>query len=240
MTLLELRHVSKHHRRGSREHVVLRHISLTLGLGELVTIWGTRRSGRSTLLRIAAGVESPDSGCVLFGGRDLADCGEEMLGSAIGYCHQTFCSDEGTSALEQLIVGLLARGMAPTPARLRAREALAYAGAERCGALAPYELDSAEAVRVSIARTLTFRPQLIVIDEPISGVDLPERDDILLLLRSLADEGMAVLASTREAVGLAGADRALALSEGELRGDIVPKLAPVVSLHRPAGRRATA
>jgi ABC-type multidrug transport system ATPase subunit len=185
------------------------------------------------------GIEPPDSGCVRFGGRDLADCGEEVLGSAIGYCHQAFCSDEGESALEQLIVGLLARGMGPTPARSRAREALARAGAERCGALAPYELDSAEAVRVSIARALASRPQLIVIDEPISGVDLTERDDILRLLRSLADEGIAVLASTREATGLAGADRALALGEGELRGHVVPELAPVVQLRHPAGHRAT-
>ena len=68
-------------------------------------------------------------------------------------------------------------------------------------------LDEGESVRVAIARTLALEPALLVIDEPIRGVDLLERDGILALLRSLADEGIAVLASTAESTGLAGADR---------------------------------
>ena len=57
------------------------------------------------------------------------------------------------------------------------------------GAARPDELDSAEAVRVAIARALAHQPKLLVIDEPMMGVDLLARDGILALLRSLADEG---------------------------------------------------
>jgi ABC-type sugar transport system ATPase subunit len=73
-----------------------------------------------------------------------------------------------------------------------------------------------------------------VVDDPIRGVDLLERDAILGLLRSLADEGLAVLISATEATALAGADRALSLAAGELRGSTAPELASVVPLRRRA------
>jgi ABC-type sugar transport system ATPase subunit len=78
-----------------------------------------------------------------------------------------------------------------------------------------------------------------VVDEPTKGVDLLERDEILLLLRSLANEGIAVLASTGESTGLSGTDRAFALGEGELRAAQTRELAPVLPLRRPAARAAS-
>jgi ABC-type sugar transport system ATPase subunit len=86
---------------------------------------------------------------------------------------------------------------------------------------------------------LALRPRLLVIDEPVKGVELVERDAILALLRGLADEGLGVLASAGETTALSGADRALALGGGELRGAAVPELAPVLSLRRGAAQRAS-
>ena len=91
-------------------------------------------------------------------------------------------------------------------------------------------------MRVAIARAITLEPSLLVIDEPTKGVDLLARDEVLALVRSLANDDIAVLASTGESTGLAGADRALALSEGELRGAPPAELATVLPLRRP--RRA--
>jgi len=235
MILLELEHVSKRYRHGLRERVALRDVSLELYPGELVAVWGLRRSGRSTLLRIAAGIEAPDKGVVRFAGRDLADGGGNVLGSGIGYCPKAFRPAEGRTIIEEVVVGLLACGVSQSVAQARARSALERAGAERCAALEPSGLDSAEAIRVAIARALVFQPRLLVIDEPTKGVDLLARDGILLLLRSLADEGIAVLTSTGETTGLSGADRALSLGDGELRGSLAPELAPVVPLRHPVG-----
>ena len=75
---------------------------------------------------------------------------------------------------------------------------------------------------MAIASALVTSPALLVIDEPTNGVDLLERDPILTLLRSLANEGPAVLMSTGEAQGLSGVDRALSLDNGELRGEVEP------------------
>jgi energy-coupling factor transporter ATP-binding protein EcfA2 len=239
MSLLALEGVSKRYADGPRERVVLRNVSLELETGELVVVWGLRRSGRSTLLRVACGIEAPDDGVVCFDGRDLSEDGESVLGSGIGYCQKTLRSAEGRVVLDEAMVGLLARGVPLAAARARASDALERTGAGHSAGLRLGELDRAEGVRVALARTLALRPRLVVIDEPVNGVDLMERDGILLLLRSLADEGIAVLASAAESTALAGADRALSLGEGQLRSGSTPALAPVLALRPSAARRAS-
>jgi ABC-type multidrug transport system ATPase subunit len=238
MILLSLERVGKRYPRGMGERTTLREVSLEVDSGEYVVVWGLRGSGRSTLLRIAAGIETPDEGVVRFAGRDLADHGIEILGEGIGYCQQTHPPGQGLRVVEQLTVTLLARGIAPARARTRAHAALERTEIAHCATLTTEELDSGDAVRVALARTLVAEPQLVVVDEPTSGVELADRDGILRLLRSLADEGIAVLASTGEATGLSGADRTLVLGDGQLRGSLVPKLAPVVALREAAGGRA--
>jgi ABC-type cobalamin/Fe3+-siderophores transport system ATPase subunit len=239
MSLLALENVRKSYRDGSRERVVLRDASLEIEAGELIVVWGMRRSGRTTLLRVAAGIEAPDAGVVRFDGQDIATGSEDVLGAGIGYCRKTIRSSEGQSVLDQVLVGLLAGGMPTIAARSHAQAALARAGVEQYAQAALRELNSAELIRVALARTIALAPRLLIVDEPTSGVELHERDGMLLLLRSLADEGIAVLASASDATQLAGADRALALSDGELRGPSSPELAPIVPLRPTAGISAS-
>jgi ABC-type multidrug transport system ATPase subunit len=234
MTLLALEHVSRCYGRDAHERVVLRDVSLRLDGGELVAVWGLRRSGRSTLLRVAAGIEAPDAGVVRFAGRELAVGGDE-LGSGIGYCRPPLAGAEGRIVLDELMLAQLARGVPSPLARTHARTALERCDAGHCATHRLRELDGAEAMRVAIARALVLSPALLVVDEPTKGVDLIERDGILSLLRSLAREGTAVLMSAGEATGLAGADRALSLADGGLRGSLSPELATVVPLRRQAG-----
>jgi ABC-type lipoprotein export system ATPase subunit len=234
MSLLELEGVSKRHRRGRRERVVLRGVSLTLEAGELAVVWGQRRSGRSTLLRVAAGLDRPDDGVVRLRGQDLARSRDGVLGDEIGYCQHPLISLQGDSALEEVAAGLLARGVGQARARARAAAALKRTGADACAGFPPAELDSGESLRVALARALVLEPSLIVVDEPIKGVELLARDGILRLLRTIADTGVAVLASAGEPAALSGADRTLALDDGELRGAATPALAPVVALRRSA------
>ena len=89
---------------------------------------------------------------------------------------------------------------------------------------------------MAIASALVTSPALLVIDEPTNGVDLLERDPLLTLLRSIANEGTAVLMSTGEAQGLSGVDRALSIDNGELRGDVKPRDAQVLPLRRASWR----
>jgi ABC-type ATPase involved in cell division len=234
VSLLALEQVRKRYGDATRGRLLLENLSLEIEPGELAAVWGLRRSGRSTLLRVAAGIERPDSGLVRFEGRDLADCDEDVLGEGIGYVQKTLRGAEAQSAVEEVMLCLLARGVSLSTARARACAALERTGAAQFAALAPRELDEAESVRVGIARTIVLGPRLLVIDEPVKGIGVLERDGVLLLLRSLADDGMAVLASAGESTGLSGADRALVLSDGKLRGSPRPELAPVLPLRRSA------
>jgi len=228
MTLLELRDVTKRYALGRLERVALRAVSLDVHAGELVAVWGLRRSGRSTLLRVAAGIERPDEGTVRLDGRDLAARGARPLGSAIGWCSTRFDQAHGTTVLDHVAIGRIARGAGRTAARSAAGRALERVGAGHCMGFDPRELEPGEAVRAGIARALVGEPRLLVLDEPTSGVDLLQRDGLMELLRALADDGVAVLAAVGEAVG--GADRMLTIGDGRLHGEAMPADAPVVPL----------
>jgi putative ABC transport system ATP-binding protein len=240
MSMLELRSVGKQHVRGSRRIEVLREVSLEIDAGELVAVWGLRRSGRSTLLAVAAGVDAPDTGVVLFEGNDLNARGTTGLGDGIGYCSQGVGTPSRRRVIDNVRARLLARGV-PVPAtHSRAQRALERAGVERCSELTLGDLDGAEVVRVAIACALVLGPRLLVIDEPAKGVDLLDRDEIVLLLRSLADEGIAILVSDGDGSGLSDADRSLSLAGGELRGKTSPDIGALLPLRRATGRNTAA
>ena len=239
MSLLELRGVSKYHARGARRIEILREVSLEVDTGEFVAVWGLRRSGRSTLLAIAAGVDQPDAGAVLFAGKDLNARGTTGLGNGVGYCHQLTGAPSRRKVIDNVRAGLLARGMPVPHTHSHAHKALERVGVERCAEFLLGDLDAAEAVRVAIATALVLQPRLLVIDEPTKGVDLLERDKLILLLRSLADEGIAVLVSDGDGSGLSDADRTLSLAAGELHGKTKPQTGSVLPL-RAAGRNTAA
>jgi ABC-type sugar transport system ATPase subunit len=230
MTLLELEHVGKRYNRGSR--IALDDVSIEIHAGEMVVVWGERQSGRSTLLRIAAGIEVPDTGTVRFAGRPLTPRPGKLLGEGIGYCRREFRRNRGPTVLDQLITGQLGRRVPQAVALAHAWKALERVQARSCAELEAIVLKTDETVRVAIARALTCNPRLLVIDEPALGVDLLKRDEILKLLRSLADEGIAILSSTGEGTGFLGADRVLALDKGKLDGELATELAPVTDLSR--------
>jgi len=233
MALLELERVSKRFGRGSAERIALHDVTLELDTGELVGVWGRRRSGRSTLLRVVAGIERPDEGIVRIEGRTLDGSRPDALRAQARFCRRTFRSAEGNTVLEQLMTGQLTRGCTLDQARTHTRHALARVDAQHSASMRPNELDGAEATRVAIARAIVREPKLLVIDEPTLGVDLAMRDEILALLRGLADEGIAVLYSATDTSALTGADRALSLAKGSLGGELsTPELAPVVPLRR--------
>jgi ABC-type multidrug transport system ATPase subunit len=239
MSLLELDAVTKRYRDDQLDRIVLRDVSLQLDGGELAVVWGVRGCGRSTLLRVAAGIEAPDAGAVRFDGRDLASHGDGVLGSGIGFC-QRLTQGGSETAQQVVMLPLLAAGVALAGARSRAHDALERVGLSGCATQRLAALSTAETVRLSLARVLVRDPRLVVVDDPIQGVDLLERDGILALLRSLADDGLTVLASATESTALSGADRTLTLSAGELRGPPPHGLAPVVALRSAGARRAGA
>ncbi|HYV14446.1 MAG TPA: ATP-binding cassette domain-containing protein [Conexibacter sp.] len=233
MPLLALDGVTKTYVRGRRELVALRGVTLELDAGEIVGIWGRRFSGRTTLLRIAGGLERPDEGRVLLGGVDVATCSERDVRGRVSFSHGGFSRAHAELVVEHVAVPLLATGARIDRACAQAHAMLERLGAGACAELRPDELDHGEITRVAIARALLPQPRLLLVDEPTNGVDLTERDALLRTLCTVArEDGVAVLMTGAETTALAGADRMLSISSGELRGETVPSSAEVVPLAR--------
>jgi ABC-type multidrug transport system ATPase subunit len=233
MPLLEFEHVSKQ-RRGWQ---ALDDVSLVIDRREMVTVFGERHSGRSTLLRMAAGIETPDEGTVRFDGADLAEH-KGQVRAGISYCRVKFRRDWGPTVLDQLVSGLHTRRVRQPDALARALHALERVGAAQLSALRVADLRAEETIRVTIARALTADPRLLILDEPMLGLNPVERDGLLDLLRRLTDESISVLTTTGTGTDFVGSDRVLSLGNGRLRGELVPELAPVTELHH--HRRQTA
>jgi ABC-type lipoprotein export system ATPase subunit len=230
MSLLRLDRVGKRYRRARREVVALDDVSLTIAPGELVAIWGMPRSGRTTLLRVAAGLEHPDVGAVRFDGHDVHGDPADGLVDGIGFAQVHMAGAGGESILDYVAMPLLARGVDPTAARARAALQLERVAASSFARLQPRDLDPTERVRVAIAQALVTDPRLLLVDDPTRHVDLLEREAVLLLVRSIADGDVAVLMTTGEAMGVSGVDRALTISGGVVRAEAAAHGGQVVAL----------
>ncbi|MGH2865797.1 MAG: ATP-binding cassette domain-containing protein [Solirubrobacteraceae bacterium] len=233
--LLELAQVSKRGVQGRRERVLLDRVCMRVQAGELAVVLSANHHESRALLRIAAGLEAPDSGVVRFDGRDLARAGEELRGVQVGYVQRSLRGSEGRSVLSLTAAALLAHGLTPSRANEAAHVALERVGAESCARLPASDLGEEERVRVALARTLALAPRLVVVDEPIKGVTPLQRDELLRLLRKLSSEGVAVLVGTADPAGLTGADRAFSLDGGRLAASSEPQLAAVLQLRRATG-----
>jgi ABC-type multidrug transport system ATPase subunit len=204
-------------------------VSLELDAGEVVGVWGRRRSGRSTLLHLAAGVTRPDTGVVRFEGVDLwrGHASRER----IAVWHTAFPPDHGRSLERQVAVAARHGRRSMRQVRSASFAALARVGLGGHGQRVPRELDHAEIARAALARALVMRPELLVLDEPMNGLEALEAERLLELIVKLARaDRIAVLLSAAEVGQLGGVDRHLSISRGVVRGATVPASADVLPL----------
>jgi len=220
MALLSLTGVSKRYTRGLRTLVALDDVSLDVDAGDFVAIWGSSRSGKTTLLRIAAGIERPDAGAVTFDGRDLATLSRRhrarLLREEIGCVWQTARLTSGLSALDHVALPLLRRH-GHAEARRRAHDLLERLGALPCAHARWRELTDGDRMRVALAHALIRQPRLVLADEPTANLNMIERDQVLALLRGLADDlGAAVVMTAPDAPTMLHSHRLLGLDAGRL------------------------
>lgn len=219
MTLLALERVSKSHWRGRHELVVLDEVSLDVEAGELVAVYGQRAAGKTTLLRIAAGIEAPDAGHVRFEGQQLgAGRFRRLTGihPRIGWVGRQAPFASGMRMLDHVALPLLS-SVAAAEAERCATRALKRVGAGELASARWHELSDAERTLVTVAHAIVRDPKLLLADDPTSGLGLEERETVLGLLRSIAEErAMAVLATVPEIPDALRSHRVMSLGDGEL------------------------
>jgi putative ABC transport system ATP-binding protein len=203
--LLALEQVSKSYSTGEGPLAVLRGVSMSLDAGESLALTGESGSGKSTLLHLAGGLDRPDGGAVLFGGRDIAGLGEADLAAfrreSVGLVFQQF----------NLIPSLDAGANLAFQARLAGRHDAEWCArlAERLGLSKllgryPEQLSGGQQQRVAIGRALAGRPRLILADEPTGNLDEVTGDAVLDLMLALTAETGAALLMVTHSARLAG------------------------------------
>jgi lipoprotein-releasing system ATP-binding protein len=221
--LLSFLNVSKCYPDGGRELLVLDRVSLDVDAGVSVGVYGARRTGKSTLLRLAAGIVLPDSGTIRFDGRDIAQMaggerGRLLRGEMAYMCAADWRANPGETVVDHVATSLGSEGLTMREARRRAMRVLDRVEIGAAGAHEPTNaLSAAESVRVMLARALARDPRLLVLDEPALFPSLSERDSFYAMLRSAARErNMALLAASEEMAALQGFKVLVSIADGEL------------------------
>jgi len=220
MTLLSLDAVTKRYARGYREVEALAGIELDVEPGDFVAIWGGSRSGKTTLLRIAAGIEPPDDGRVAFDGNDLAALSRKararLLLTDVGCVWQTGRITRGLSVLDHVALPRF-KQLSHAQERREAHEVLERVDAAQAANARWHELTDGERTRVALSHALIRRPRLLLADEPTANLNMIEREQLLGVLRSVADEaGVAIVMTAPDAPNLLQSHSLMSLDAGRL------------------------
>jgi ABC-type cobalamin/Fe3+-siderophores transport system ATPase subunit len=230
--LLELTDVSKRYRRGSQSLRVLDGASLQVGRGEVVCVLGTRGGGKTTLLRIAAGMESADTGTVSFEGQDLASLSDRELSRLLGR-KIAWAGKSGPGMRTRMLdyvampllvghgvqerVSLRKRWRAKQAVDERAMAALERVGAEACAGQEWDSMSDWERALVELAQAIAAEPALLLVDDVTDALGIRETDELTTLLSALARESrMGILMTVSDAQATLLSDRIVTLAGGRL------------------------
>ncbi|MEI7056118.1 ABC transporter ATP-binding protein [Nocardioides sp. CCNWLW239] len=216
--VLRLTDVSRVHGTGAAEVHALRGVSLAAYAGELVAIMGPSGSGKSSLLTIAGGLDSPTSGSVTVDGQDLGEAGisgrAKLRRTSIGYVFQDFNLIPALTAAENVALPLELDGAGRRSAQAAARVALEEVGLDGFDDRFPDEMSGGQRQRIAIARAIVGERRLILADEPTGALDTETGEDILKLIRARCDAGAAGVLVTHEPRYASWADRVIYVRDG--------------------------
>ncbi len=199
----------------------VRDVSLEVAPTDFLAIIGRSGSGKTTALHLLAGLESPDSGRILFNGEDISSLNEDSLAlwrrEHVGLVFQAFHLIPTLSALENVAFPLY-----PASVTAKERHRMAITRLEQVGmghrlTHRPGQLSGGEQQRVAIARALVNNPNLILADEPTGNLDSETGSEVMHLLRKLnREENVAIVIITHDPEVAAEADRIVKMKDGEI------------------------
>jgi polar amino acid transport system ATP-binding protein len=209
-------------RRGAR--VVLAGMTFDVARGEVVALMGLSGSGKTTILRSIAALETFESGSIDVD-RVVLPCGvcpapiARQLRRKVGMVFQFHCLFDHLTAIKNVTLApVLAHGVSPADAERRAHDLLNVFGVEHRANAFPRELSGGEAQRVAIARALAVDPPVLLMDEPTASLDPERRSELAALLRELVSRDRTLIVATHdEEFARSLATRVLRLSDGVVR-----------------------
>ena len=222
--LIALRGVTKTYGRGTAAFQALRGIDLSVNAGEFVAVMGHSGSGKSTLMNILGCLDTATSGSYRYQGIEVGTLGITQRALlrryALGFIFQGFNLLARTSALENVELPLLYRGLPRKQRQAMARDALAAVGLQDRMRNTPAELSGGQQQRVAIARALVTEPRTLFADEPTGNLDSTTTHEIMELLITLNREhGITLLMVTHEDDVARYAQRTVRVRDGLIESD---------------------
>lgn len=217
--MLELRHVSK----SFNQKNILKDISFKIKKGETICLLGASGSGKSTILKMIAGLDFPDRGQILFNKLDLASTPPHLRD--FGLVFQDFNLFPHLNVFDNIAFGLKMRNQETNQIQLRVGKGLEQTGLSGFENRKVNELSGGEQQRIALARALATQPRLLMLDEPLGALDKSLKDDLLNQLRNILHEtkipAIYVTHDAEEAFAIA--DRILILHDGIIIRDDTPE-----------------
>src|SRR5689334_1354364 len=219
--LLTARELQKTFSEGGNDIHVLRGLDLDLAEGERLAVVGESGVGKSTLLHILGTLDRPNSGKILFAGKELPLNDEtalcEFRNRRIGFVFQFHYLLPDFSALENVMFPALIQGVDPAEAKREAARLLDLVGLADRLTHRPGKLSGGEQQRVAVARSVILKPKLVLADEPTGSLDLRIGEDVQDLLFQLNEEhGIALIVATHNRQFATKIGRCVELREGRL------------------------
>ena len=218
-SLLSARGLKKTYVMGKRTLEVLRGVDVEIARGDFVALRGASGTGKSTLLHLIGGLDTPNAGEIFFDGQSLTKFSESELthfrNRRVGFVFQAYHLLPELTALENVCLPARVARIATGTAAKRAEELLARVGLKDRLDHKPSELSGGEQQRVAIARALINEPELLLADEPTGNLDSHTGGEIIELLKSLRPEKpMTLVIATHAAKVAASAPRVIELVDG--------------------------
>ena len=226
MAFLTLEHLTKHY--GS--HVAVDGLTLSVEKGEFVSLLGPSGCGKTTTLQMIAGFVEPSGGAIRLDGRDLLAVKPAKRG--LGIVFQSYALFPHMSVAENVAFGLEMQGIAKAERARRVAETLDLVGLGAFAARFPRQLSGGQQQRVALARALVIKPQILLLDEPLSNLDAKLREEMQIELRQIQRTvgTTTILVTHDQAEAMALSDRIVVMNKG--RAEQVA--APHEAYERPA------
>ncbi len=224
--LMRMEDVCRTYQMGEVQVEVLRHVSLAVRRGEFLAIVGPSGSGKTTILNLIGGLDSPSTGRIFFGDRELTGASSEQLTQfrrdEVGFIFQFFNLVPNLTAAENVLV---ATELVDRPREVN--EVLEVVGLADRQRHFPSQMSGGEQQRVAIARAVAKDPQLLLCDEPTGSLDFRTGKKVLRLLVDLNRKWEKTVVVITHNGAIAGvADRVVHLRSGEVT-DIVENETPI-------------
>jgi ABC-type lipoprotein export system ATPase subunit len=219
--LLSARGLKKTYTMGKRSLEVLRGVDVEIARGDFVALRGASGTGKSTLLHLLGGLDTPNAGEIFFDGQNVSHFSDSELthfrNRRVGFVFQAYHLLPELTAIENVCLPARVARTSVGAAVVRARQLLARVGLQDRLDHKPSELSGGEQQRVAIARALINEPELLLADEPTGNLDSHTGSEIIELLKSLRPEKqMTLIIATHDSKVAASAPRVIELVDGQI------------------------